>query len=395
MVIISAEAHVNPAILKWAREHVGLSITDAAKGIVNQEKLANIEAGGNVHLTYTQFLKLATRYKVSVLVFYNHEIPDKYLPLNDLRTAGSRPVKEEASLRKEMMRVIEKRETMVEVTSSDDIQDYSWIGTINRDSTPVKETADFVTNLLDAKLDTRKNIRDEYEALRYWKDRIDQKGVLVFQVSNFTTDIARGFSIKEIPYPVIAVASKDGVLGRVFTLLHELTHLLLDEDSGVCQYLAPPSFSPVEQYCNAVAAEILVPQNNFLSFPLVRDHEDTNEWSEQTLKTLSRKYWASKEVIIRRLLDLNKATAECYSKEIAHLHSEGLIKRGNEEVKIPYVKKIIGQNPESFLERVIGAAEEQLITYSTLSRVLNMNLVHLQDLQDTLRAVEKRKEPEA
>jgi Zn-dependent peptidase ImmA (M78 family) len=385
VLIISSAAHVNPAILKWAREHVGLSVSEAAKGIVTAEKLATIEEGGDVHLTYPQFLNLARRYKVSVLVFYNSAVPDRYLPLDDLRTAGSRPVKEEASLRKEMERIIDKRETMVDIIPPGDLPDYSWVGSIPRDSTTTLQASENIITFFNCELEAREGIKDEYDALRFWKNRFDQKGILVFQVSNFGPDIARGFSIKDLPYPVIAITSKDAVLGRVFTLLHELVHLFLDERSGVCKFLSPMNVSPVEQYCNAVAAEILVPQSDLLSLPVVRDHEEKCEWNEQTIVLLSKKYWVSREVIMRRLLDLGKTTQDFYDKEVAHLHSVLKAKPTSRKMRIPYVTKILKQNPPSFLDRVMGAAEEQLISYSTLSRVLNMNLVHLQDLQDAMR----------
>ena len=56
---------------------------------------------------------------------------------------------------------------------------------------------------------------------------------MVFQTGEITLEEMRGFTIAERRLPVIVLNAKDSPRGRIFTLMHELTHLMLGQD-GVC-----------------------------------------------------------------------------------------------------------------------------------------------------------------
>lgn len=70
----------------------------------------------------------------------------------------------------------------------------------------------------------------------------------------------RGYAIYDEYAPLIFINSNDSSInGKIFTLLHELAHILL-KHSGVSSY----DFSIDEEYrCNEIAGEILMPTNEF------------------------------------------------------------------------------------------------------------------------------------
>lgn len=78
-----------------------------------------------------------------------------------------------------------------------------------------------------------------------------------------------GFIIKEAsePFPVIYVNSGDGSQRRRFTIAHELGHYFQNRDSEEIAYvdnrdeLASTGTDPKERWCNAFAAELLMPES--------------------------------------------------------------------------------------------------------------------------------------
>jgi Zn-dependent peptidase ImmA (M78 family) len=92
-----------------------------------------------------------------------------------------------------------------------------------------------------------------------WRARLEGLGVLVLQI-NLTGETVSGFSIVE-GMPAIVLNKSDHESRRVFTLFHEWAHLLLGEP-GLCNVdegRTTAQDEGVESYCNAFAAEVLVP----------------------------------------------------------------------------------------------------------------------------------------
>ena len=76
-----------------------------------------------------------------------------------------------------------------------------------------------------------------WQAWRAWRAAAEAAGVLVFQFAKVTLEEARGLSLLEWPLPVVGINSKEAVPeAKVFTLLHELVHLML-----ACGRAAPKS----------------------------------------------------------------------------------------------------------------------------------------------------------
>ena len=94
----------------------------------------------------------------------------------------------------------------------------------------------------------------------------------------------------------------------MFTLAHELAHLWLGSlGSFRCKRRALDGYRREEVWCNAVAAELLVPLAAFR--PAVRPDEPLDE----AMRRLARQFKVSTLVILRRLLDAGAITARRHS----------------------------------------------------------------------------------
>src|SRR5207248_3353026 len=69
----------------------------------------------------------------------------------------------------------------------------------------------------------------------------------------------RGFALSDQYAPIIFINAADAKSAQMFTLAHELVHIWLGVFGVSNLTHTRPSKSEIEQFCNAVAAELLVP----------------------------------------------------------------------------------------------------------------------------------------
>jgi len=134
-------------------------------------------------------------------------------------------------------------------------------------------------------LEAQATWRSPYEALNAWKTAVEVKGILVFQATKIDMIEMRGISIHLRPFPIVILNSADAPNGRVFTIMHELAHILLKE-SGLCDFRESDGGSAEdyakEVYCNMVAGTVLVPTDAFLKNEITSSN-DGPTWSDEAI----------------------------------------------------------------------------------------------------------------
>ena len=134
---------------------------------------------------------------------------------------------------------------------------------------------------------------------------------------------ARAFSLLDSELPVIVINTKDSLNARIFSLFHELGHILLNRE-GICDPgsypESPMKTGSVEIFCNRFAGAVLVPINQLLSRSQVRYMKDSGEreWQDRILRNLSNEFKVSQEVVLRRLLLADLTSKEFYEKKRFH-----------------------------------------------------------------------------
>ncbi|MCY1006148.1 ImmA/IrrE family metallo-endopeptidase [Nannocystis pusilla] len=108
----------------------------------------------------------------------------------------------------------------------------------------------------------------------------------------------RGFTLVDKYAPIIFLNSADAKSAQMFTLLHEATHVWLGVGGISNSDILAPSESKIERFCDRVAAEFLVPEDEFL------DAWDLEDDLLDEIRRLSRHFKVSPLVIARRALDL-------------------------------------------------------------------------------------------
>jgi Zn-dependent peptidase ImmA (M78 family) len=225
----------------------------------------------------------------------------------------------------------------------------------------------------------------EYEPLNRWRDAAETAGVLVFHFSRVSTEEARGFSLSERPLPVVSLNGSDSPNGRTFTLMHELAHLFIGE-GGACNLRegSPALQSPnahVEILCNAAAAKALVPEAVLTTQDVVAVHGTSPTWLDRELVGLARTFGVSREVILRRLLELGRTTDDFYKRK---RDEWARVPRRTGTGPISQAQLAIRNAGKRFARSVLDAYSRDRITGPEASGLLGVKLKHLPEIDRRL-----------
>jgi Zn-dependent peptidase ImmA (M78 family)/DNA-binding XRE family transcriptional regulator len=380
------EALANPKMLVWARESASLTEEAVAKKIgVKAERIRAWESGQE-RPSVAQLRNFAAATKRPLAVFYLAERPDTFDALHDFRagTGAEVPAAASPDLAFEIRKAYDRREWGLELMS--DLQ-------LNPPTFDVRLRLDEDIEIAGGKLRAALGVRTEmqsrwrvdYEAFREWRALLEHAGILTFQATDLELDEARGFSISLKPLPAVVVNIKDAYRGRIFTLLHELTHIALNE-GGICDLddnQRRNASAKVEAYCNRVAGAVLFPKTDLLATSEVRNHRSTEmTWSDGEIEALSRKFGGSREALLVRLLALNRTNEKFYygkRDEYQRAYAEWR-KQRKEGFALPHVVSLSSAGP-LFTALVIENFNREHITASDVSDYLQVRVKHLPEIQ--------------
>lgn len=373
-------APVNPLALTWVREAIGMPVPVAASKMgVSEDRLRQFEEG-ELAPTVKQLRTIGRVYKRPAAFFYLQELPEPPEPIRDFRSLPEGHDPELPALLDAVHAARERRLIAIDLSNllGESIPDFALTATVRDRPADVAES---IRQWLGVDLETQRSWKEPYTVLRNWIGAIEGRGVLVTQFSGVDVKAARGFSISDRPLPVIAINGKDSPRAKVFTVFHELCHVALSS-SGLCD-LHNDNSETIEPYCNQVAAEALVPAGVLLSDPLVMSHE-TGEWEDWRVRELASSFGVSNEVILRRLLALDRATPEFYEAKRAE-YLAAYASAGEGGGFLPHFRRVLRDNGAALTGLVLQAYRSELVTPTDVSRYLGgVKLRHVSAMEEAL-----------
>lgn len=344
---------------------------------------------GESYPSLAQARKAAKTYKRPLAVFYLSEVPKDFAPLRDYRRLPADvPAEFSHELQVLVRRAREQQEWAVGILQELGAEPLSYIGSYALDSN-IQEIAVKARNLLGADMTDRNSLRGGDSTLLEWMESCERAGIFVFRTGDVKIEEMRGFTLIHPLAPVIVINSHDTIAAKLFTLLHEFSHVLLGAEGisseGIYSFVSSSQVRTEEQrtevFCNALAAEVLVPEAD-----LVRRIEalgPTKDW-DAAIETFSRSYKVSREVIARRLTDLRLITREEYraKREQYKRDYEESKQEKHGEFRITFARRVVTRNGPAFTRLVINAYGERMITAPEASNLLNAKLDHFSKIEN-------------
>lgn len=385
----SVKALITPEVLKWVREkRIRLEIDFVAKKLnIDRERLEAWESGTD-QPTFAQLKRIAKLYKTHISIFYLPKPPADFKPLTDYRVlpgTSTRDAEETYRLNANIVEVIDRRQTIIGLYEmlEEVPPKVSLKININEES---GHAAEKIRRFLDFNTKKLPRTKDRYKVLKFWKRTVEAKGILVCQTSVNThlsveLQTARGFCIAQRPFPIIVVNPKDSPYGRIFTIIHELVHIALGESiiqNMNFEEVSFPNFDPIEVFCNQVAAEVLVPQNELLKMVKLKV-------SNKILSEACEYFRVSPEVIMRRLLTFNKISQREYQT-----FRKDQQKKYKDNIQEPkgfphYHTRLLNASGEFFARTAFRTYYEDKITLSKLAAVFSYcDTKHLSKIESSI-----------
>ncbi len=161
--------------------------------------------------------------------------------------------------------------------------------------------------------------QSDSEALNVWRDRLENNGFLVFLIS-LGEESSRGFSIWDNNAPLIAANTFWNNKARIFTMLHELGHLLTRSNS-ICKdassiYQTHHPTDEVERWCETLAASILIPWHDLTLYlkQSIGWYEGSNIADLNIVQELSRDLNVSMKALALRFIKKGISNWELFNQ---------------------------------------------------------------------------------
>ena len=387
--------NINPAVLKWARERKHYAPADIVEKLgaksVTQEVFVDWE-NGNGAPTYPQLEKLADFYRMPIAVFFFPEPPEIEDSAASLRSV---PGFDLSSVSHDTLDIIHRVQatqmTLKELNDgvnpiSDPLHKNINLGA-NGDFFSKKKLESLATqlrgeDLLGVSMEDQQNWSDHREALWAWRDAVESQGIFVFRWP-FKSRYLSGFCLYDEEFPVVCLDSQESYGRQIFTLMHELAHLLYGESSVTLSRdgLEVDGDRETERYFDHIAGAVLVPMADLkkqISKGNVRD-EDFYDQQAKRYKVSSSMF-----LVRCRLTNLIPYSVYADKKETLMTSSaeagSGHLQKGGGD----YYWNQLSYWGKAFLHNILQARYQDKIGEYEMADILNIKIKNVARLEGRL-----------
>jgi Zn-dependent peptidase ImmA (M78 family) len=321
---------------------------------------------GEKRPTYNQLESFARQAMVPFGYLFLEQPPNEELPVPDYRTRTDEGVRQPTpNLIETIFEMQRRQDWMREYLLEEGHEELPYVGSARLGETivPLSKRMRETLGLNDMWAEGQANWE---EALRFLREKIEEAGILIFingVVGNSTRrkldpEEFQGFVMVDRTAPLIFVNGADYKVAQMFTIAHELAHVWIGQSALFDLTATNPGDFDVEKYCNAVAAEFLVPADKLSKvWPSAPEGDAAFSW-------LAKRFKVSPIVVARRTKDLQMISAD----DFFGFHQRYMRReRTHQEERRPGGNFWLTQNVRlgrRFGAAVIAAAEEGRISYT-------------------------------
>jgi Zn-dependent peptidase ImmA (M78 family) len=378
---------VNGDVLRWARETAGLSIDDVIeklhrKGVTYETVLAweaEIESP-----TYTQLERLAYEiYKRPLAMFFFPEPPEEVTPKQSFRTLPDY----EIEIMPTAMRILVRKASVFQLNLYELFENVNpatkrIVNDLSFDpNVSAVEMAKTVREYFSVTIEQQSSWKNTDNALKFWREKLEIYGIFVFKDA-FHADQFSGFCLYDENFPVIYVNNSKPHTRQIFTLFHELAHLLFKTggiDTRIDDYInyLEGDNKQIEVLCNKFAGEFLVP-TGVLDLKLKNTFID-----DSSIEELARFFHVSREVILRKIFDKGLINQKYYEEKVSAWVRESTNKSSKSGGGNYYLTQgaYLGGR---YIEKAFSSYYRQQITSERLADYLGVKVKNLNGMESLL-----------
>ena len=370
--------NVSNEVLNWVISHVQMN--SLSQQVVNY---LNLWVSGEKTPTFNQIEKVSRATGIPLGYFFLEHPPKEDLSFVEYRTVDSIELENPSRNLIDVMHDMDQiQEWMHNYLVSEGASPVDYVG-IFQETTSYEVISQKLRDMLNLPIEWYAKSRTSEESFTTIRKAISNVGTLVMMsgiVGNNThrplsIDEFRAFSVVDDYAPLIFINSNDYTNGKLFSLLHEFSHVCIGENSLFNdRYSSGKKVKKIETLCNAVAAEILVPQKIFVHNwnEVVEENEP-----EEAIHILAHSFKCGITVIARKAYDNGFINYELYqniAKLAVRLYNEKrkrLKERG--ESGGDYYRTAASRIDSRFFRSLVGSVHEGKTLYSDAFRLTNTN----------------------
>ena len=376
---------ISGSVLAWARAESGLSQSELAESLkVSPDEVASWERGaalpGRGH-----FSKLAKVLERPSAVFFLPEPPSRSAVPTSFRDA---PGLSDHRLGKDEIRWIRRSRRLQDLLSwvqQDSGAEPVTLPTAAPGQAPETIVQEF-RELLAVPVETQLDWDSASDAFRGWRSALESVGVVVLQLSLGREGI-RGFSAWDDFAPLVAVNTAYHPTARVFTLFHEVGHLLRRDDAACLRFMRPgDAEAGIERWCERFSAKLLVPREALSEIAGRYGVTPTAPVPDvQTARLISQRFHVSTRAGSLRLLELGLAPEGFYGRVESELAALDWNKGGGGGGKSPAApERRLGEVGTRTASILLEASQRRRLSRLDLADYLRLNTSQLDDFQSLL-----------
>jgi Zn-dependent peptidase ImmA (M78 family) len=380
-------APVNPAMLTWARQQSGKSLDEVA---VRFAKVASWERLESLP-TVKQARELAGFYNRSFLEFFRSNPPALKQTENipDFRMVrGALDPHEQPGLKSIQQWAEAQRENALDLLSELGDQPKSipqnFFSTIQESPDTVAMRVRELISFTFAEQE-RINYSERDSIVKILRQKLESFGILVLKTTDLQSYHARGMCLVRFPLPII-VFGKESPGAQLFTLLHELAHIVIKQ-SGVIGYVDRNTDKPIEKWCDQFAASFLMPILQVTRLAGNKPATPAQNVSDEQLSAYARFFRVSAHAMLIRLVHLGYVESRYYWDIKRPQFDEEEKNYSSFGISPYYGSRYRASLGDFYTGLVIEAWSAGRITNHNAAEYMGIkNISHLFDIRDNLRA---------
>lgn len=314
------EVNINVDILTWAIARAGFDLHDFALKVPGTLDWIR----GDKKPTVKQLEDFSKKVYLPFGYFLLPEPPKEALPIPFYSTHNTQTNKVSVNVYDTVILLKQRQDWLKEYLKESDFGILPFVGKYRQERDVFGVVAD-IRQTLGLPLDWASKSKTWQDALDTLIQNVENIGIITMFngiVENNThrpidVEECRGFVLVDEIAPFMFVNNSDAKAAQLFTIVHELAHIWIGSSAGFDFRNLEPASNPVEQFCDKVAAEFLVPETLFCE--IWDAHPD--------IAYVARMFKVSEIVIARRALDLKKIAKDQFLQFYDNFINRDILKK--------------------------------------------------------------------